>query len=69
MLRRCSNFVPIDCLLSIYSAFVFSHLSYDIQFWGISIKQNLSKLHIAQKACIRKIVIVNQLICSLCSYC
>ena len=61
MLRRCCKLLPSDCLLSIYYAFVYSYLSYGIQFWGSSTENNLDLLRVSQKACIRKIVNANHL--------
>ena len=38
MLRLCKSFLPRNCLLNIYYAFVYPHLIYGVEYWGFAAK-------------------------------
>ena len=45
--------VPIKTCLQIYYAIFYSHLIYGCCVWGLTSEENLSKIEILQKKCIR----------------
>ena len=55
MLTECSSFMPNDCLLLIYNAFVLSYYLYCTELWGNACTTFLQPFRILQKKCIRSI--------------
>ena len=53
MLRLCKSFLPCNCLLNIYYAFVYPHLIYGVKYWGCAAKTVLHDIKIFQNKCIR----------------
>ena len=44
---------PLDICLQVYYAIFFSHLTYGCNLWGLTSEENLSKIEILQKKCVR----------------
>ena len=55
MLHVIHNYVPSECLLSIYNAFVMPYLTYYIELWGNACTTYLNPIQLLQKKCIRYI--------------
>ena len=53
MLRLSKSFLPRNCLLNIYYAFVYPHLIYGVEYWGCAAKTVLHGIKIFQNKCIR----------------
>ena len=44
---------PIETCLQVYYAIFYSHLTYGCNIWGLTTEENLNKIEILQKKCIR----------------
>ena len=55
LLRKCSHFMPGECLRSIYFAFIYPCLQYGIEFWGTASDKYLHKMLILQKLILGKL--------------
>ena len=53
MLRLCKSFLPRNCLLNKYYAFVYPRLIYGVEYWGCAAKTVLHGIKIFQNKCIR----------------
>jgi hypothetical protein len=55
ILKMCSKFMPIECLISVYNAFILPYLSYCLLLWGNAGVTLLSRINVLQKRAIRLI--------------
>ena len=53
------HFVPMSTLTQIYYALFFSHLNYSCQIWGQTYNQNVERMFILQKRCLRLMTFSN----------
>ena len=53
ILSKIRYYVPIKTCRQVYYAIFYSHLIYGCCVWGLTSEENLSKIEILQKKCIR----------------
>ena len=54
------NLLNRKCMLNIYYAHIYSHLTYNLSIWGSRVlKKNIDKVFMQQKTCVRTIVGAN----------
>ena len=53
ILSKLRHNVPIDTCLQVYYAIFYSHLIYGCNIWGLTTEENLKKIEILQKKCVR----------------
>jgi hypothetical protein len=52
LIKKCSHFMPSECLIQMYCAFIYCYLYYAIEFWGIACKKYLNPILVSQKRAI-----------------
>ena len=55
LIKKCSHFMPSECLIQMYYAFIYCYLYYGIEFWGVACKKYLNPILVLQKRAIRLI--------------
>ena len=53
ILSKLCHHAPIEICLQVYYAIFYSHLIYGCNIWGLTSEENLKKIEILQKKCIR----------------
>ena len=53
ILSKLRHYAPIETCLQVYYAIFYSHLTYGCNIWGLTTEENLRKVEILQKKCIR----------------
>ena len=53
ILSKLRHNAPIETCLQVYYAIFYSHLIYGCNIWGLSTEENLNKIEVLQKKCIR----------------
>ena len=53
ILSKLHHHAPIEICLQVYYAIFYSHLNYGCNIWGLTSEDNLKKIEILQKKCIR----------------
>ena len=53
ILSKLRHNAPIETCLQVYYAIFYSHLIYGCNVWGLSTEENLNKIEILQKKCLR----------------
>ncbi len=53
ILSKLRYYAPIQTCLQVYYAIFYSHLTYGCNVWGLTSKENLNKIEILQRKCLR----------------
>ena len=53
ILSKLRHYAPIETCLQVYYALFYSHLIYGCNVWGLSSEENLKKIEILQRKCLR----------------
>ena len=53
ILSKLRHHAPIEICLQVYYGIFYSHLIYGCNIWGLTSEENLKKIEILQKKCIR----------------
>ena len=53
ILSKLRHNAPIETCLQVYYAIFYSHLIYGCNIWGLTTEENLNKIEVLQKKCLR----------------
>ena len=53
ILSKLRHYAPLETCLQVYYALFYSHLNYACNIWGLTTEENLKKIEVLQKKCIR----------------
>ena len=53
ILSKLHHSVPLEVCLQVYYAIFYSHVLYGCNIWGLTTEENLSKIEVLQKKCVR----------------
>ena len=53
ILSKLRYYAPLETCLQVYYAIFYSHLTYGCNIWGLTSEENLNKMEILQRKCIR----------------
>ena len=53
ILSKLRHNAPIETCLQVYYAIFYSHLIYGCNIWGLTTEENLNKMEVLQKKCLR----------------
>ena len=59
ILSKLRHNTPTEVCLQVYCSIFHSHLIYDCTAWGLTTEENLKKIEVLQKKCIRIITLSN----------